>query len=410
MNKILLGALLAVTLLVSACSQAPAAVPGELGAQFGSPRDDYAGVVTTDAQRGRVYVAGAYTGPYDEGGTTARGDVVFFRRHNRDGSLAWKVSANTEAQGVTASVMGADTDSLGNVYFAWRTLTTAGSADRGFVSKYSSGGKLLFHKELPGVYTVAVATDALNNFYLATSGGASGGKVEKFSKSGRRVWTKTLPSDDDSDYPVSPTGLDLAADGSLYVVVNTAYDSPFLLKLRGRDGKVLKRSRVSGDYADEVAVAGGSVYVYSALDTPFHFEPIVSSFRPDGSKRWERRGNFESDENFSDLSYDAATGGISADAYGNVYLAGTFVTERDYSGRADADVLVRKYTPSGDVAYNRRFFDPATGASGRGVAVVSGSELYVVGSTSGAVNGRTSGGREAFLMRLSAQGQKVWER
>ncbi len=65
MNKVLLGASLAVTLLVSACSQGPAEVPGELGAQFGSPRDDYANVVTTDATRGRVYVAGAYTGPDD---------------------------------------------------------------------------------------------------------------------------------------------------------------------------------------------------------------------------------------------------------------------------------------------------------------------------------------------------------
>ena len=409
MNKVLLGVSLAVTLLVSACSQAPAEVPGGLGAQFGSPRDDYADVVATDAARGRVYVAGAYTGPYNEGGTTARGDVVFFRRHNRDGSLAWKVSANTEARGVTASVMGADTDGAGNVYFAWRTLTTAGSADRGFVSKYSPNGKLLFLKELPGAYTVAVATDALDNFYLATSGGASG-KVEKFSKSGQRVWTKTLPIDDDSDYFVSPASLDLAADGSLYVVVNTAYDRPFLLKLRGRDGKVLKSSPVSGDYADDVEVAGGSVYVHSNLDTPFHFQPIVSSFRPDGSRMWERRGDFESDETFDNLSYDAATGGISADAYGNVYLTGTFITERDYPGRSDADVLVRKYTPSGDVAYNRRFLDPATGRSGRGVAVASGSELYVVGSTGGKVNGRSNGGGEAFLMRLNAQGQKVWER
>ena len=50
MNKVLLGASLAVTLLVSACSQAPAEVPGGLGAQFGSPRDDYADVVATDAE------------------------------------------------------------------------------------------------------------------------------------------------------------------------------------------------------------------------------------------------------------------------------------------------------------------------------------------------------------------------
>ena len=136
MNKVLLGASLAVTLLVSACSQAPAEVEGGLGAQFGSPRNDDANVVTTDAARGRVYVAGEYAGPNNDSGAAARGDVVFFRRHNRDGSLAWKVNANAEVTGVTAFVTGADTDRAGNVYFAW-SLAAAGAADRGFVSKYS---------------------------------------------------------------------------------------------------------------------------------------------------------------------------------------------------------------------------------------------------------------------------------
>ncbi len=72
-------------------------------------------------------------------------------------------------------------------------------------------------------------------------------------------------------------------------------------------------------------------------------------------------------------------------------------------------MLVRKYTPSGGVAYDRRFISPTTEASGFGVAAASSSELYVVGSTDGTVNGKTRGGREAFLMRLNAQGQKVWE-
>ena len=288
---------------------------------------------------------------------------------------------------------------------------TTGSADRGFVSKYSSSGRQLFRKELPGAYQVTVATDALDNLYLAVSGRTLEGKVEKFSSSGRPLWTKTLPRDATSGSPVRPAGLDLAPDGSVYVAANID-GQPLLLKLRGGDGKVLKTVNVSGDRAQEVRVGGGSVYVYSVLNTPFHFEPRVSRFRPDGSRVWERRGDFGGDETFDNLRYDAATGGISADAHGNVYLTGAFVIEGDGAG-ADGfhtNVLVRKYTPAGTVAYNRRFTHLSAGASGRGVTAISEGELYVVGTTGGEVNGKNNGGIDAFLTRLNAQGQKVWER
>ncbi len=185
-----------------------------------------------------------------------------------------------------------------------------------------------------------------------------------------------------------------------------------LLKLRGSDGQVLKTVDVTGDTARQVRVGGGSVYVYSVLNTPFHFEPRVSSFRPDGSRVWERRGDFEGDETLGNLSYDAATGGISADARGNVYLTGAFTVEGDGAGADgyDTDVLVRKYTPAGTVAYNRRFTNLSAGALGRGVAALSEGELYVVGATGGEVNGKNNGGSDALLLRLNAQGQKVWER
>lgn len=80
------------------------------------------------------------------------------------------------------------------------------------------------------------------------------------------------------------------------------------------------------------------------------------------------------------------------------------------AGNTDANILVRKYTPSGGVAYNRRFTDSATDAFGLGVAAASSSELYIVGSTDGKVNGKNNGGEDAFLLRLNGQGQKVWER
>ena len=44
------------------------------------------------------------------------------------------------------------------------------------------------------------------------------------------------------------------------------------------------------------------------------------------------------------------------------------------------------------------------------IATFDGSSIYIVGSTSGKVNGKNFGRRDAYLVRLNAQGQKVWER
>lgn len=417
MNKVLLGASLAVALLVAACSQAPAEVPGGLGAQFGSPRDDSADVVTTDAQRGRIYVAGAYAGPYDPNSETARGDVVFFRRHDRDGSLAWKVSANAEVPGGTAIVAAADTDPSGNVYFGWGTLSgTAGQVNRGFISKYTPTGKLLFRKELPKESLNGLATDALGNVYVTATSYSETGRIfraRKYTGSGSLVWAKELraPDEDFGDDMGGASGLDVAPDGSVFIAAERTSNGGLLFKLRGSDGKQLELSPVGGQYAQDVEVAGEAVYVYSVFDAPYNNQPVVSKFRLDGSSVWERRGYLEGDVTSGNLRYDAASGNISADAQGNVYLTGAFVIEKDGAGEDDYDpnVLVRKYTPSGGVAYNRRFVDLGTDAYGSGVAT-SGSELYVVGSTDGRVNGKDNGGRDAFLMRLNAQGQKVWER
>lgn len=409
MNKVLLGASLAVTLLVAACSQGPVEVQGGLEPQFGSPRDDYADVVTTDAQRGRVYVAGAFTGPEN----TGRGDVLFFRRYHRDGSLAWKVSANTEAPGGIANATAADIDPSGNVYFGWSTLAGTGTpVNRAFISKYTPTGKLLFRKELPKESLNGLATDASGNVYVTATNYSEAGRTfraRKYTGSGSLVWTKELrvPDEDFGDDMGDVSGLDIAPDGSVFIAAARQSYGGLLFKLRGSDGKQLKLSPVGGQFALDVEVTGASAYVYSFFDAPYDNQPIVTKFRLDGASVWERRGLYEGDKNFSDARYDAATGGISADTQGNVYLVGTFVIDMD--GSVDPNVLVRKYTPSGSVAYNRRFIDPGTDAYGRGVAA-SGGELYVVGSTDGLVNGKTSGGREAFLMRLNAQGQRVWER
>lgn len=269
---------------------------------------------------GRVYVAGEHEGPYDDDGTTTRGDVVNFRRYDRDGDLVWKLSANTEEPNVSASVAGADTDASGNVYFAWGTsrATTDPSVRvyRGFLSKYSPTGTLLFRKELPNEVLRGLGTDASGNVYVTVtnySGSINAFRVRKYSGSGRLVWNQELREQDFPDGLTGVSGLDIAPDGSVFIAAGYAPNSALLVKLRGGNGKFLNSSFVGGDVARDVKVGGGSVYVYSVLDSPFNFAPYVSKFRFDGSRVWQREGFFSSNDNFSNLRYAAATGGISAD-------------------------------------------------------------------------------------------------
>ncbi len=404
-KQLLLGAAFAGALLISACSQGPAEVPGGLEPQFGSPRDDVASVVATDAQRGRIYIAGEYTGPYDGNGTPSRGEVVYFRRYNRDGSLAWKVSANTEAPNTLAYATAADTDSAGNVYFGWtkQANTQDDYTVTGFVSKYSPTGTQLFRAALQDRTVTGLALDGAGNVYVVgrvDNGAVNSEFVRKYSGGGKLVWERVLRGSDLS-YVIE---LDIAADGSVYLAGSTvipeeAEVEPTLVKMRGSDGKLIWRTLTGSPfygYATEAAASGSFVYVITSDDTTDFSPRYVAKFRADGSRAWLRR-----------VAADRAVNGLSADVQGNAYLTGTLSgsTQTDYY-----DPFALKYTPSGGVAFDKVFSNPETDALAFDIGVAGPGELYLVGTTDGPVNGKNNGGNDAFLWRLNAQGQKVWER
>ncbi len=337
--------------------------------------------------------------------STTRGDVVNFRRYNRDGSLAWKVSANTEAPNTLAYADAADTDGAGNVYFGWtkQENTQAEYTVTGFVSKYSPTGTQLFRAALQNRTVTGLALDGAGNVYVAgrvDNGAANSEFVRKYSGGGKLVWERALRGSDLS-YVAE---LDVAADGSVYLVGSTvnseeAEVEPTLVKLRGSDGKLIWRTLTGSPfygYATEAAVSGSFVYVIASDDTTDFSPRYVAKFRADGSRAWLRR-----------VAADRAVNGLSADAQGNAYLVGTLSgsTQTNYY-----DPFALKYTPSGGVAFDKVFSNPATDAQAFDIGVASSSELYLVGSTNGLVNGKNKGGNDAFLLRLNAQGQKVWER
>lgn len=121
--------------------------------------------------------------------------------------------------------------------------------------------------------------------------------------------------------------------------------------------------------------------------------------------------------------------GAAFDASGNVYFTTEYwacdsgVEVRDDYGTgveckvgSDSDpersaILVNKYSPSGISVWSRVFNKNRAGMdSSTAIAAFAENELYLVGTTANGVNGQNAGGSDAFLMRLNAEGNKVWSR
>lgn len=383
-------------LLITACGQPGETVPSpDLTPQFGSAGNDRADIVVTDPQRGRVYLAGT-TGSDTATGT---GGNAFFRSYDRAGRLVWERRANNPGAAVAGVAVGPG----GNAVFGWRT-------DKSFVTKYNPAGTRLSQLVLRGVGISSLALDDQGNIYVAEEPNVDLDNlpfVRKYSAGGGLLWRKQLkvPPGDDYDGPRLRTieGLAATPDGSLYLSGRSGEEYGFLVKLRGRDGALLGQRELpsagfgvatNGNDAlyvlvgNEDIIAGGTDYT-------------VYRFRPDLSLLWGQR---ELVEDRGESSEDDDPLALATDTQGSVYLTGV------YNGRDGADYFVRKFSAAGDLVFDRRASVPGSDAEGLGVAALNSSELYLVGTTTGKVNGRNYGGQDAFLIRTDGRGREIWAR
>lgn len=94
--------------------------------------------------------------------------------------------------------------------------------------------------------------------------------------------------------------------------------------------------------------------------------------------------------------------GVALDAAGNVYVAGSLDTEQGTSGPF---AMLRRYSPSGTLRWQRLYEGPEALAYGRGVAVDGHGRAYLVGETT------APPGAPAFiLLKYSPSGTRLWAR
>jgi hypothetical protein len=393
---------LSLVFLLAACSQSPREPNApSLEPQFGTAADDRAVDVAVQRRLGHVYVAGNF------------GDRAFLRQYRRDGSLGWERRLQSSSRALATEV-----DGDGNSYLAWaefgercnewgcRTLRVGA-----FVSKYSPSGTQLWRKSFPDLLSLAV--DASGNLYL---GGQN--SVRKHTPTGALVWERR-PSNREAGI----TNIAVSAQGN----VVAASDNGMIVKYNASGTQLFRTVRNFG-FAGVVDLAlGPNEEIAATYTVQGTFEGTIDLagvvvFRPNGVRYWrDRLAKYSGPDNFISPA-------VTFDASGNVYLTtdhwacssglefDVYSWELSCSEGGDSDgsksaILVRKYRPDGAPIWSRVFNKHRLGVdAGTGIAAFSAGELYVVGETDSAVNGKQFGGRDAFLIRLNEQGRLVWSR
>lgn len=391
---------LAALLLLCACNRPTEAPTAEPLPQFGTPLADRADAVATDPQRGAVYVASveaiptAAEEPYERGGT------LFLRRYNRSGDLIWqKRLLSTSAD---PYVVGLHTDALGNLYLGW-SLGSSDGPQGAALLKFGPAGRQLYRVDLDNALRDAEGS-AAGNLYVSGYEGRDNGDTQRdyvraYNAQGALMWERTRVYGDlgepvsGSDVPV-PYSLSPAADGSLYV--------------RGRLN--------GGNVLTKYSRTGNALWTQPLPQT--FFDAAVGAVGDDVYLVNRREGQGRSD-NLTVLKYDASgkrrltqtlTGteaiypqAIRADSKGYLYLVGRV-------SRGDWDLFVRKYTPALKTLWTYAPRLTGTLEAAAELTLEDERSVFLVGETTSRVNGKNYGDRDAFLIRLTPQGQRVWSR
>jgi len=206
-------------------------------------------------------------------------------------------------------------------------------------------------------YARGIATDSSGNVYVTgyTSGALDGSNagssdlfVVKYDNAGAKQWTQQLGT---SSYDVA-YGIATDSSGNVYV---TGYT----------------RGALDGSNA------GSS-------------DLFVVKYDNAGAKQWTKQ--------LGTSSYDAASG-ITTDSSGNVYVTGTTGGALDGSNAGSNDLFVVKYDNAGAKQWTKQFGSSSYDYA-YGIATDSSGNVYVTGSTSGALDGSNAGSADLFVMRL----------
>ena len=308
---------------------------------------------------------------------------------------------------------------------AANALSSQWATSTGFTTDTWAGTKQLGSSSEDKAY--GVATDSSGNVYVAgkTTGGLDGNTsagnsdlfLVKYNSSGTKQWTQQLGTSSGD----SATGVAIDLSGNVYVAggtsggldgTNAGGGDLFLVKYNSSGTKQWTKqlgSSANDDARGVVTGSSGNVHVvgrtHGALDGNSFSDGsdfFIITYDSSGTKQWSKQLGTSRDDWV--LANDAAT-----DSSGNIYVIG------DTSGALDGnshiggyDIFVFKYDSSGNKIWSRQLgtndYDFA-----QGVATDSSANVYVTGYTAGGLDGNTNAGDyDLFLVKYNSSGTKQW--
>lgn len=325
--------------------------------QIGSTGNDQVVEMEVDAS-GNVYATGRFSGTVDfdptagEYNLTAAGTAdLFVLKTDADGNLLWAVRAGSASGGAPGSAIAVDAS--GNVYIAG---TFNGTVDFD-----------------PGPDVFNLSTTVVDDIY-----------VLKLDASGNFGWAVRMGGND------SDLGSSLALDNAGNVYVTGGF-------------------RATADFDP-----GPGTFNMTALAL---YDIYVVKLSASGTFIWAKQASGFGSENASDIVIDPS---------GNVLLTGTFQVTVDFDPGPDTysmapggganQIFVWKLSAAGDLMWAKQM-GSTSDDSGYAIATDSDGNVYTTGTFqgtadldpgAGTANLTSNGSRDAFVSKLSADGDYLW--
>jgi uncharacterized delta-60 repeat protein len=347
--------------------------------------------VTVDSF-GNIYITG-----YSEGSVN---DYIFLVKYDESGTQVWNATWDSTDKDIGTGVA---VDSVGNLFIAGYTNSFGAPDYDVLLVKYDSSGNELWNVTTGSVindYGNGIAVDSLDNVYIAGEVHGSGGfdaLLAKYNNTGTEQWSKSYGLSEDNDYGRS---VKLDAGGNAYL---TGYTTSFGA---GEDDAILVKYDKYGTYqwsatwggADDDS--GEDLIIDSAKRT--YITGFTESFGKGGCDafliKFDSSGLQLWNRTWGGSSHDFGRG-IASDPAGNVYIAGDSLS----FGAGSKDMILVKYDQHGIQIWNKTWGGPNHDA-GRGIAIDSDGNVYIVGETSSFGGAGTS----AFLTKYNSMGTQIW--
>jgi outer membrane protein assembly factor BamB len=387
-----------------------------------------------------IYIAGYTNGTLD-GNTLAGTYDLFITKFNSSGTKQWTKLLGVS--GKTTYAFGVAVDSGSNIYITGYTNgnldgnTLTGTTDF-FITMYNSSGTKQWTKQLgvsgKNTYAYGITVDSASNAYVTgyTLGGLDGNTltglydlyISKFDSSGAKQWTTLLGV---SGAVTSANGITVDSASNIFVTGNTAggldgntlagINDLFITKYNtsgtkqwtkqlGVSGASTKGSGITVDSLNNIHVTGGTTGGLDGNSLMGGRDLIVTKYNSSGTKQWtEQLGT-----NIGPAATYAY--GIAADSANNLYVTG--YTNGGLDGNSPMgyqDLFVTKYNSIGSKQWTKQLGASIHETFAYAVATDSSNHIYVIGYTTGDLDGNTlTGSQDFFVTQYNSNGDKQWTR